>query len=100
MSPENVAHPAAEAPQNPPAAQIPSPKTVPQAAPAPKMVKVEVDGVPVEADSRDNLIEAARRAGKAIPYFCYHPRLSIAGQCRMCLVETADQPGRLQAGGR
>ena len=63
-----------------------------------KMVKVEVDGVAVEADSRDNLVEAARRAGKAIPYFCYHPRLSIAGQCRMCLVETADQPGRLQAG--
>jgi NADH-quinone oxidoreductase subunit G len=64
----------------------------------PKMVKVEVDGIAVEADSRDNLIEAARRVGKAIPYFCYHPRLSIAGQCRMCLVETADQPGRLQAG--
>ena len=63
-----------------------------------KMVNVEVDGVAVQADSRDNLIEAARRVGKAIPYFCYHPRLSIAGQCRMCLVETADQPGRLQAG--
>ncbi|HWE25769.1 MAG TPA: 2Fe-2S iron-sulfur cluster-binding protein [Myxococcales bacterium] len=61
----------------------------------PKMVRLEFDGRPVEADSRDNLIEAARRIGVHIPYFCYHPRLSIAGQCRMCLVETSDAPGRL-----
>ncbi len=64
----------------------------------PKTVRVEVDGRPVEADSRDNLIEAARRIGVQIPYFCYHPRLSIAGQCRMCLVETSDAPGRLVPG--
>ncbi len=64
----------------------------------PKVVRVEVDGRPVEADSRDNLIEAARRIGVHIPYFCYHPRLSIAGQCRMCLVETSDAPGRLVPG--
>ena len=70
-------------------AQIPAP---------PKLVKVFVDGVEVETDSRDNLIEAARRIGVAIPYFCYHPRLSIAGQCRMCLVETSDAPGRLVPG--
>jgi NADH-quinone oxidoreductase subunit G len=70
-------------------AQIPAP---------PKLVKVFVDGVEVETDSRDNLIEAARRVGVAIPYFCYHPRLSIAGQCRMCLVETSDAPGRLVPG--
>jgi NADH-quinone oxidoreductase subunit G len=67
-------------------------------AQAVKMVKVLVDGIEVEADSRDNLIEAARRVGVAIPYFCYHPRLSIAGQCRMCLVETSDAPGRLVPG--
>jgi NADH-quinone oxidoreductase subunit G len=66
--------------------------------PAPKKVKVFVDGAEVEADARDNLIEAARRIGVAIPYFCYHPRLSIAGQCRMCLVETSDAPGRLVPG--
>jgi len=70
-------------------AQIPAP---------PKMVKVFVDGTEVQTDSRDNLIEAARRIGVAIPYFCYHPRLSIAGQCRMCLVETSDAPGRLVPG--
>jgi NADH-quinone oxidoreductase subunit G len=64
----------------------------------PKMVKVFVDGVEVMADARDNLIEAARRINVAIPYFCYHPRLSIAGQCRMCLVETSDAPGRLVPG--
>jgi NADH-quinone oxidoreductase subunit G len=65
---------------------------------APKKINVEVDGKAVEADSRDNLIEAARRVGVHIPYFCYHPRLSIAGQCRMCLVETSDAPGRLVPG--
>jgi len=63
-----------------------------------KRVNVEVDGKPAQADSRDNLIEAARRVGVAIPYFCYHPRLSVAGQCRMCLVETSDAPGRLVPG--
>lgn len=62
------------------------------------MTKVFVDGAQVEADPRDNLIEAARRIGVSIPYFCYHPRLSIAGQCRMCLVETSDAPGRLVPG--
>jgi len=62
------------------------------------MPKVFVDGVEVEADARDNLIEAARRIGVHIPYFCYHPRLSVAGQCRMCLVETSDAPGRLLPG--
>ena len=61
-------------------------------------MKVFIDGAEVEADPRDNLIEAARRIGVAIPYFCYHPRLSIAGQCRMCLVETSDAPGRLVPG--
>ena len=66
--------------------------------PPPKKVKVLVDGVEVEADSRDNLIEAARRIGVSIPYFCYHPRLSVAGQCRLCLVETSDAPGRLVPG--
>jgi NADH-quinone oxidoreductase subunit G len=73
-------------------------QNAPASAQAAKMVKVLVDGVEVEADSRDNLIEAARRVGVAIPYFCYHPRLSIAGQCRMCLVETSDAPGRLVPG--
>ncbi|HTO95976.1 MAG TPA: 2Fe-2S iron-sulfur cluster-binding protein [Myxococcales bacterium] len=63
-----------------------------------KKVKIFVDGAEVEADARDNLIEAARRVGVSIPYFCYHPRLSIAGQCRMCLVETSDAPGRLVPG--
>jgi len=62
------------------------------------MPKGIVDGVEVEADARDKLIEAARRIGVSIPYFCYHPRLSIAAQCRMCLVETSDAPGRLVPG--
>jgi NADH-quinone oxidoreductase subunit G len=73
-------------------------QNMPSASQAVKTVKVLVDGVEVQADARDNLIEAARRVGVAIPYFCYHPRLSIAGQCRMCLVETSDAPGRLVPG--
>ena len=42
----------------------------------------------------DNMIEAAKPVGADIPYYCYHPRLSIAANCRMCLVEASDAPGR------
>ena len=48
---------------------------------------VTFDGKPVEAPKDANLIEAARLAGVQIPHFCWHPRLSVVGQCRMCLVE-------------
>jgi len=76
------------------------PSGTPQVEPPPitKAIKMEVDGRPVECDARDNLIEAARRIGVHIPYFCYHPRLSVAGQCRMCLVETSESAGRLVPG--
>ena len=79
-----------------PVIPIGTPQTPPPAIT--KAVKVEVDGRSVEVDARDNLIEAARRIGVNIPYFCYHPRLSIAGQCRMCLVETSESGGRLVPG--
>jgi NADH-quinone oxidoreductase subunit G len=51
------------------------------------MVKIAVDGKPLEVKPGTNLIEAAKKAGVSIPYYCYHPRLSIAANCRMCLVE-------------
>ncbi len=35
-----------------------------------------------------NAVEVARRVGKFIPHYCYHPKLSVAGNCRMCLIET------------
>lgn len=62
------------------------------------MVNVLVDGKHTVVKQGTNLIEAARTVDVEIPYYCYHPRLSIAGQCRMCMVETSAQPGRLVAG--
>ena len=80
------------------ALDTPTGTTVAPYPPASGPVKIAVDGIEATVDAGDNLIEAARKAGVEIPYFCYHPRLSIAGQCRMCLVETSDLPGRLVPG--
>ena len=54
---------------------------------AEKKVKVVIDGIEIEAPADYNLIQAAELAGIEIPHFCYHPALSISGNCRMCLVE-------------
>lgn len=51
------------------------------------MPSVTVDGIQVSVENGTNLIEAAFKAGKVVPHFCYHPKLSVAGNCRMCLVE-------------
>jgi NADH-quinone oxidoreductase subunit G len=58
----------------------------------PKTVKLTIDGLAVEVPPGTNLIEAARKVGIEIPYYCYHPRLTIAANCRMCLVETSNAP--------
>jgi NADH-quinone oxidoreductase subunit G len=50
-----------------------------------EMLKLVVDGVPVEVPKGTLVIEACFRAGADIPYFCYHPRLTSVGACRMCL---------------
>jgi NADH-quinone oxidoreductase subunit G len=50
-------------------------------------VKLVVDGVSVDAPKNYTLLQACELAGAEIPRFCYHERLSIAGNCRMCLVE-------------
>ena len=52
------------------------------------MVNVQVDGVWMQFPKGLNAVEVARRAGKFIPHYCYHPKLSVAGNCRMCLIET------------
>ncbi|MEM7509092.1 MAG: NADH-quinone oxidoreductase subunit NuoG [Pseudomonadota bacterium] len=54
--------------------------------------KVIIDGIEVEADANLTLIQACEQAGIEIPRFCYHERLSIAGNCRMCLVEPVGAP--------
>ena len=53
---------------------------------------IEVDGIPVTARPGQMLIEATDAAGIYIPRFCYHPNLSIAANCRMCLVEVDSVP--------
>ena len=51
-------------------------------------VKLTVDGKEVVAPKGMNLIEAAKLAGIEVPHYCYHPKLAISGNCRMCLVDT------------
>ena len=56
------------------------------------MAKVTVDGIEVEVPNGSSVLQACEAAGKEIPRFCYHERLSIAGNCRMCLVEIEKAP--------
>jgi NADH-quinone oxidoreductase subunit G len=56
------------------------------------MTKLIVDGVEVDVPAEYTLLQAAEAAGAEIPRFCFHERLSIAGNCRMCLVEVKGAP--------
>ena len=55
-------------------------------------VKIIVDGKEVVTTKGTTVIKAAAEAGVAIPHYCYHPKLSIAGNCRMCLIEIEKMP--------
>ncbi|SMF75607.1 NADH-quinone oxidoreductase subunit NuoG [Allosphingosinicella indica] len=61
------------------------------------MPKVKVDGVEIEVPQGATVLQACELAGKEIPRFCYHERLAIAGNCRMCLVEVKPGPPKPQA---
>jgi NADH-quinone oxidoreductase subunit G len=61
------------------------------------MPKVTVDGIELEVPAGATVLQACELAGKEIPRFCYHERLSIAGNCRMCLVEVKPGPPKPQA---
>jgi NADH-quinone oxidoreductase subunit G len=61
------------------------------------MPKLTVDGVELEVPQGATVLQACELAGKEIPRFCYHERLSIAGNCRMCLVEVKPGPPKPQA---
>ena len=61
------------------------------------MPKLKVDGIEVEVPQGATVLQACEAAGKEIPRFCYHERLSIAGNCRMCLVEVKPGPPKPQA---
>ncbi len=61
------------------------------------MPKVTIDGQEIEVPNGATVLQACELAGKEIPRFCYHERLSIAGNCRMCLVEVKPGPPKPQA---
>ncbi|MAZ73731.1 MAG: NADH-quinone oxidoreductase subunit G, partial [Flavobacteriaceae bacterium] len=54
--------------------------------------KIIIDGEEIEVPNSYTLLQAAEAAGREIPRFCYHERLSVAGNCRMCLVELVGAP--------
>jgi len=56
------------------------------------MAKVTIDDKQFEADPKRTIIEVARENGIEIPHFCWHPKLSVSGNCRMCLVEVEKSP--------
>src|SRR5215468_4972852 len=55
---------------------------------APDLVNIEIDGKPMQVPKNSMIIAAADKAGIPIPRFCYHDKLPIAANCRMCMVET------------
>ncbi|MCS6986676.1 MAG: NADH-quinone oxidoreductase subunit NuoG [Sphingomonadaceae bacterium] len=61
------------------------------------MPRVTVDGIEVDVPQGATVMQACELAGREIPRFCYHERLSIAGNCRMCLVEVSPGPPKPQA---
>ena len=56
------------------------------------MTKLIVDGKEIDVPSDFTVLQACEAAGAEIPRFCFHERLSIAGNCRMCLVEVKGSP--------
>ncbi len=61
------------------------------------LVNIEVDGVPMKAHKGEMIIRVTDRCGAYVPRFCYHEKLSIAANCRMCLVEVEKAPKPLPA---
>ena len=61
------------------------------------MAHLEVDGRPVEVPDNSTIMDAANKLGIYVPHFCYHKKLSIAANCRMCLVQVEKAPKPLPA---
>ncbi len=61
------------------------------------MINLEIDGKPVQVENGATVMEAANKLGTFIPHFCYHKKLSIAANCRMCLVQVEKAPKPLPA---
>lgn len=77
-------------PSNPTPNVAPASPAAQQAKPG--MVNLTIDGVPVSVPPGTPIIEAARSVGIDIPFYCYHKGLSIAANCRMCMVEVSNAP--------
>jgi NADH-quinone oxidoreductase subunit G len=60
-------------------------------------LNIEIDGKPLQVESGKTIMDAANQAGITIPHFCYHKKLSIAANCRMCLVQVEKAPKPLPA---
>ena len=56
------------------------------------MTKIIIDGKEIDVPAEYTLLQACEAAGAEVPRFCFHERLSIAGNCRMCLVEVKGGP--------
>jgi NADH-quinone oxidoreductase subunit G len=61
------------------------------------MLEIEIDGKPLSVPEGSTVMDAARAVGAYVPHFCYHKKLSIAANCRMCLVEVEKAPKPLPA---
>ncbi len=61
------------------------------------MLEIEIDGKPMEVPDGSTIMDATNQAGIYVPHFCYHRKLSIAANCRMCLVEVEKAPKPLPA---
>jgi NADH-quinone oxidoreductase subunit G len=62
-----------------------------------KMISMEVDGQPVQVEQGKTVMDAANKLGIFVPHFCYHKKLTIAANCRMCLVQVEKAPKPLPA---
>ena len=61
------------------------------------MAKIKIDGTEIDVAPESTLLQACEAAGAEVPRFCFHERLSVAGNCRMCLVEVKGGPPKPQA---
>ncbi|WP_435980128.1 NADH-quinone oxidoreductase subunit NuoG [Psychrobacter sp. DM4] len=62
------------------------------------MAVIHIDGITVEVDSSDNLLQACLSLGIDVPYFCYHPALGSVGSCRQCAVKQYQSEDDMKAG--
>ncbi|MDB4569203.1 2Fe-2S iron-sulfur cluster-binding protein, partial [Akkermansiaceae bacterium] len=78
-----------DAPANTVTAEKELPKDLAAAA---GMVNIQIDGEWLQVPKGTRMIEAAKLVGKEVPHYCYHPKLSSPGNCRMCLVQMGMPP--------